>query len=510
MNTRNTLANPGSLKGPKAANVSSRMSFALSRRNFLNSLGLGLGLGCFLDRAIAQEEGGLAPRRFMVVQRPVGTIFDNWWPTGSSGQSTDFTLSRILSPFEELREQMVVFRGLGLPYAGSSGGGHERGTVLSVTGRRAPNLYPGNGGDDPYAEGPSVDQLLLKGSATLQDAPVQSLQLSCDQRADTPGEVSPRHLSYSGAHAPMAPYYQPLDAYQRLFGTLMPGGNTNENQQALARARAQKRSVLDFALRDLERMRALAPAAQRPKLDAYESAVRELEQELDADPTDPTFCGLDSPPDTVQVSQRLDPYGGDNVSAERDDEKHRRLGELHLSVVRAAFRCDLTRTVTFQWSPGTNHVSFGGMWPPDPDVFKVHHTTSHNPETDDTREFLTRIETWYAQRLAEFLQSLTTTTDITGAPLLDNTVVAYITEVSHGYSHSWNNMPWLLFGGSGTGLSGGQYWEHSGGQPSSATGYNLRSTNDYWMACGRPFGLDDFVLGDDDTMHSTSIEGIFS
>lgn len=26
---------------------------------------------------------------------------------------------------------------------------------------------------------------------------------------------------------------------------------------------------------------------------------------------------------------------------------------------------DLTRVGTFQWAPGTNHVSFGGLWPPD-------------------------------------------------------------------------------------------------------------------------------------------------
>lgn len=257
-------------------------------------------------------------------------------------------------------------------------------------------------------------------------------------------------------------------------------------------------------------MRGLAPGAQREKLDAYEDAIRELERELDADPSDPAFCGVPNPPEAVQVSQRVDPYGGENVSPERDDEKHRRIGEMHFSIVKAAFRCDLTRTVTFQWSPGTNHVSFGGMWPPDTSVFKVHHTTSHNPETDDIREFLTRIEEWYAERVSAFLQALATTEDVTGRPILDTTLVPYITEISHGYSHSWNNMPWLLLGGAGTGLRGGQYWAHSGGRPSSATGNNLRSTNDYWMACAPTFNVDDFVLGDDETMHSVAIEGLFA
>lgn len=484
-------------------------SYSHSRRVFLGGLGGAIGLVSLLDRLEAQEAGVASVRRLLTVQRPVGTVPQNWWPTGDGTDLASFTLGRIMEPFEPLRQKMVVFRGIGLPHGGSAGGGHERGTVLTVTGRRAPNLYPGNGGDDPYAEGPSVDQLYLESSPILQDVPIQSLQLSCDRRADTPGEVSPRHLSYSGPHAPMTPYYQPLQAYERLFGSVMPGGTSDGNVDELSRARAEKKSVLDFALRDLGRMRTLAPAAQREKLDAYESAIRELELELDADPSDPLFCGLDAPPEVVEVSERLDPYGSANVSPERDDEKHRRIGEMHLAIVKAAFKCDLTRTVTFQWSPGTNHVSFGGMWPPDENIFKVHHTTSHNSPTDDIREFLTRIDQWYSERLATFLLELESEADIYDKPILETTLVPYISEISEGFSHSWDNMPWMLFGGTETGLKGGQMWTHGGGQPSSATGFNQRSTNDYWMAAARAFGIDDFVLGDDESMHSSAIEGIF-
>lgn len=63
---------------------------------------------------------------------------------------------------------------------------------------------------------------------------------------------------------------------------------------------------------------------------------------------------------------------------------HERIGRLHFSVVKAAFRCDLTRVVTFQWSPGTNHVSFGGMWDPGPALFRVHHRVSRSSMDDPT------------------------------------------------------------------------------------------------------------------------------
>ncbi len=480
-------------------------SYNLSRRNFLWGLGGAAGLSTWLDRAVAQEQGLVDPRRLVVFQRPVGTIHQHWWPQGNGSDLNNYMLPRILSPLSAYRNDMVVFRGLGLPHAGSNGGGHERGTLLSVTGRKCPTLYPGNGFDDPQSEGPSVDQLLLRGSSILQEAPVQSVQTSCDQRADTPGEVSPRHLSYSGPKAPMKPYYQPLDTFQRIFGTLVPGGM---DSSGLSRTRAEKKSVLDFAMKDLTRMRGLAPSSQWDKLDAYENAVRELEDELANDPTDPSFCGMPEQPEVINVSTRTNDYNSDNVAAERDDEKHRRIGELHLATIRAAFKCDLTRTVTFQWSPGTNHVSFGGMWPPSPSTFKVHHTTSHKPSTPDVVEFLTRVEVWYSERLAEFIQSLKDTTDITGKPIFDTTVLAYMTEVSQA-NHNWDNMPWVLFGGADTKLRGGQMWTHGGGTPSSATSPNQRSTNDFWMSLGRPFGFENFTLGDDQSMYSGAISGIF-
>lgn len=472
--------------------------FKLTRRNFLQGLGGGLGLAGFLRGVEAQDMGMGPPRRFLNIQRPVGTVASSYWP---SQTGPNFEFSRILAPFEPLRERMIVLGGLNLPTANGVGGGHERGTVAMVTGKRTIGLYPGNGGDDPYAEGPSVDQLFVKQSPMLQGTAIESLQVSCDNRADTP-EVSTRHMSYSAARAPMTPYYQPADAYERLFGTVMPGGPTQENMEALALARRQKQSVLDFAQADLTRMRTLAPSSGRELLDRHEDAIRQLEMELDAVQTDAGGCGVPNQPERIEISSRLDNYTdgnpNDHIVNERDDVKHDQIGALHFAVIKAAFKCDLTRTVTFQWSPGTNHVSFGDQWPPNPEVFKVHHTTSHDPKTADVNEFLTRIEIWYNERVSAFLQELAAEADVDGTSmLLDNTLVPYITEVADA-NHSWNNMPFSIFGGPGIGLIGNQYLRVGGG----------RTTNDMWMGMARVFGLDDFVLGEDD-LHTTALDGMF-
>jgi hypothetical protein len=474
------------------------MSYKVSRRRFLEATGGALGLAAFARSFEALAQPQVPIRRLLIIQRPVGTVYENWWPEGTG---TSFELSRILTQFAAHRERMVVLRDLNLPSNGSVGGGHERGSVLMLTGARTVELYPGNGGDDPMAEGASIDQLFVEQSPMLQGPPLASLQLSCDSRADTP-EVSTRHMSYSGPRAPMRPYYQPLDAYMRVFGTLVPGGTTAGNMDLLARARAQKKSVLDFAKKDLARLRTLAPSAAREHLDAHEAAIRALELELDADPRDPVACGIASAPETVNISTQDpngDPYAGDHTSGERDDVKHDRIAQLHFAVARAAFSCDLTRVVTLQFSPGTNHVSFGDLWPPNPSVFKIHHTTSHDPDSPDTLEFLTRVEEWYAARVSGWLTELAATQDLAGGTLLDTTLVPYVTEVGARY-HNWDNMPFVLFGGAQTGLITNQVW--------STGGAGARSTNDLWMACAGAFGLPDFVLGDND-QHTTALGGLF-
>ena len=50
---------------------------------------------------------------------------------------------------------------------------------------------------------------------------------------------------------------------------------------ALAQARAKKKSVLDFLQSDLTRMSDRGPASQKPKLDAHADAIRQLERQLD-------------------------------------------------------------------------------------------------------------------------------------------------------------------------------------------------------------------------------------
>jgi hypothetical protein len=454
------------------------MPYRTRRRNFLIGA-TATGLAFWLQRLEAYAQGATAPKRLLVIHHPVGTIRNNWTCTGSE---TDWTLSRILKPFEPVKSHMVVLDGMDIVTAGGVGGGHEQGTVVVVTGTKTRELYPGNGGDDPKAAAMSVDQRLLQEATSLQGTPIASLQVSCDDRVDV-AEMSTRRLSYSGPGQPMTPYLVPTETYQRVFGTLM-GGGAMGNADALMRARLLKKSVLDFGLRDLAKLRTLAPIAEHERLDAHEAAIRALEVELDAMTGVPMDCGLGASPE--ELKPFLDGSGnriGNGVystteSRTRDDEIHAKIGALHFSVIRAAFQCDLTRVVTFQWSPGTNHVSFQGMYPNQPTSIKMHHPLSHDFNDPMAPEFLTNVDTWYSTRTSELLKSLLDTPEASGTGnLLDNTFVPYITEVARA-DHSWRDAPFVVFGGPGVGLVGNRLKKYT----------TRRPVNDMWLAAAKAFG----------------------
>jgi hypothetical protein len=471
------------------------MPYRTTRRNFLKG-GCAVAVGYWLRRSEALAEGAAPAKRFFVIHHPVGTVRNNWV---CQGTETNFTLSRILAPFEPVKQHMVVLDGMDI-IARGVGGGHEQGTVTVMTGVRTKELYPGNGGDDPKAAGPSIDQILLKGSPSLQGTPIASLQVSCDDRVDV-AEVSTRRLSYSGVAAPMDPYLVPHLTYQRVFGTMVMGG-ADASADAIAKARMLKKSVLDFGLSDLAKLRTLGPSSERERFDAHEEAIRELERTLDAAPMTAGNCGLMMSPPEIKpfVDSAGNRIGNGNYSTTDakmgEQGTHEMIGKLHFEVIKAAFTCDLTRVVTFQWSPGTNHVAFAGFYPPDMTAVKMHHPLSHEFNNPNAPEFLTRIDTWYSERTSGFLQALMNTKGPDGLSLMENTLVPYVTEVARA-DHSFNDAPFVIFGGPGTRLKQGGVLKKFNPK---------RGPNDMWLACAQMLDMPSLTTLGDSNMYKGPLE----
>jgi hypothetical protein len=439
---------------------------------------------------------------------PVGTIRNQFIPSGSGSAYTTSKTGQgpgyIISPFDtpELRPHTIVLHGFNMDGIRGEGGGHEDGTSFATTGASSPGTRA-NGGedDDGCAGGPSWDQILLRHAPALSRRNAQGTIIGrgyynaiCDRRVDS-YETSTRCLSYGyeqqstnsvhpggtiREHRPLLPEMSPLTAYRDLFGGFVSGGAITD-RDALRLLKLRK-SVLDHSLRELERLKTLGPASERDKLDGHAAAVRKLEAQLSeqiAGRGASATCGLPAMPEAALTGRDGESLRDDYTTLKTntsDETTHEAVGKAHAAILRAAFACDLIRVATFQWSPGTNHVSFKGLDPNDPDAIWMHHPLSHQNsdaaffngprpgESAHVWDAMVNANRWYYRKTADIINDFRLQVDPQdpkGGSLLDSTVIPMITEVAEA-SHTREGHAALIFGGRRLGMLGGQYRSVSG------------------------------------------------
>src|SRR5690606_9573883 len=108
------------------------------------------------------------------------------------------------------------------------------------------------------------------------------------------------------------------------------------------------------------------PSNEKSKIDLHAEAIRKVENQL-AKQIEDGELGNQGPSCTLPMEPSRDLSGGkgnsqylENVNSD-DSAVHKAVAEAHLALILAAFQCDILRVATFQFSPGTNHVSFKGM-----------------------------------------------------------------------------------------------------------------------------------------------------
>ena len=528
------------------------ISYRFKRRAFLAALGGAAGLELLLRNVEAAAQGMKSPGRLLVTHWPVGIVAGAsdalWRPTSGS-----VTGSPGLKPFEDagLGADMTVFRGMQTSHLNVAGGGsHEQGTVVLVTGINPGGSRANNSeGDDAYAApGGSFDQLLLSRVSALK-SPMGGqgyANSAADTRTDF-GEKSTQTLSYSltsgmvrtysngsGTEAiPLAPQISPLAQFDALFRSFVPGGGDTRpptggmsgtagapggggaaggprTADETLRTLANRRSVLDFALEELNQLAMMAPSGARDKLKVHADEILKAEDSVRntinmrypgtgtgtvGGPGGSATCVpcAAAPMPPPQTEGKPDPTNGAGSAYGRaksgsdDMAIHQAVSKAHQDVLKAAFVCDVIRVATFQYSPGTNHVGFKGLYPGDEAGVYQHHPLSHDTSTANTTRgstpdelqardrFLFNVQLWYFQRHAEMLAAWKSTVDGCGNSLLDYTVIPFVTEV-RATGHERNNMPAMLIGGKKLGFV-----------------HNLYKTdnitiNSFWGTIGQAFG----------------------
>jgi hypothetical protein len=484
------------------------MSYRFARRSFLGAVGGAVGLKVLLRNLEASAAGTPSPPRFLAMSWPLGTVRYFFLPPPPA---VDIASSRILKPIADagLAGDTIVLYGFStnmIPSGG--GGGAEAGTVKTMTGAASPGTRVNGGeGDDAVAGGPSFDQIFLNHVPALKRLGPGYANVICDARVDS-FETSAQCLSYSYAtrsvpsartpgtdlteNVPLMPMLSPLLAYQQLFGGF--SGTTLDAQRMQSLLLARK-SVLDHSLRELARLRTLAPASESPRIDQHAEIIRKLETDLKKQMTGQNAtCAVPAPPDAALVGQsgsHYDYFAFPRPVPTADDVLHGKVGHAHASILRAAFQCDLIRVATFEWAPGTSHVAFAGLYPPDPAGAYMHNPMSQmitmtadvmtTYPADDTKrgvvDYLANVHTWYNRQTADIVLGFKQATDVYGGNLLDQTIIPFVTDRSDA-TDGWQPLPALIFGGRALGMVGGQFLDF---------GSRVRSINDLWMTIAQAY-----------------------
>lgn len=500
-------------------------SYRFARRSFLAAIGGAFGLRIMLDDFEAMAQGVTSPPRFLMTHWPVGAVKYLFLPNGGvkpQGIGTITEFSSTLKPFADagLKDDMTLIWGFRDTGQANGGGGHEAGTPMTTTSTSCPGTRQNGGeGDDGVAGGPSWDQIFLekvvddpvRGTVSLKRPGIGYANAICDERIDSQ-ETSTRCLSYgyqrqriqaaSGGtiveNVPLLPELSPAQLYLKLFTGFMPGGNTPENMETARRALMGRKSVLDYCMRELDRLKTVAPAAEAQKIDIHAEVCRKVERQvsdlLNGDIMTPSGCVVPEAPDPAIMGKSGSKFDYANPATSiADDEIHHEIGKLHAGILLAAFQCDIIRVGTFQWSPGTNHVSFKGLYPGEPNAIYMHHPKSHevngaprsetfegpskNEKTRATIEFLNNVHTWYNEKTAEIVNMFKNATDAFGGNMLDTTIIAYVTEVAE-QAHSRSPKAALYFGGKALGMQGGKYVNFEG---------NERPQADFWATIAQAY-----------------------
>jgi hypothetical protein len=414
------------------------VSFRLGRRAVLRGAG-GAAIGLPLleimaPRGRARAAAATPPRRFIVFFSPDGTIRPAW-QLAAGATETSFTLSRILAPLAGNQQHVVVLDGIS-NVAATKGDGddHMRGMGSMLTGiELLPGTTMGGAGTPAgLAGGISVDQAIANAIGT--GTKFKSLELGVES---TGAGTVWGYTSYAGANQPLPPDNSPTSVWNRVFSQLGTGS------AEMARLKAERRSVLDAVIQSYAKLNPKLGAADRAKLDAHLSNIRDLETRVAAPDAVGGSCVQPAMPAAIDSKTNA------NFPA---------LGKLQMDLLVMAMACDLVRVGTVQWERSVGDVRFTWV---DPTITRGHHDMSHDADDNaDTQEKLTKINVWYAQQLNYLVEALAGVSEGSGT-MLDNTLILWCNELAKGNVHSHSPMPFVLAGHAGGALSTGRFLKYN-------------------------------------------------
>jgi hypothetical protein len=401
------------------------MNTRIERRTFLRGMGATLALPWLeIMTPTARAAQKLPPRRFVTFFQPNGVFPEAWNVKGKGG---NFSLSPILEPLSDFKDDMVVLSGID-----SCGRGHVKLTGAFLTGTSIEN----------GVNGISVDQVIARqiGKGTR----FSSIELGTEpprqgMAGDDPISLA-NTVSWSSPTQRISPEISPRAAFDRLF--------RDPASPEARRAAENRRSVVDLVLEDAKNLQRIASGRDREKIQEYLDGVRGVEQQIERtmNPPAPEWTAL------TQPEMKQPPVG---IPLNKDE--HMRL---MLDVLVLALQTDTTRVATFMSAHGFSRQNFTFL----DGVKNDHHGMSHHKNQDALVKEYTTVSRWYAQQVQYLLTKMRGIDEGNGS-LLDHSIVLYGSEMKDGNGHIKEDLPLVLIGKSQGHAKTGQHLAFAPGTP---------------------------------------------
>jgi hypothetical protein len=444
------------------------MNRTVSRRLFLSgAAGVTVGLPLLESLGTKSASAQTAVHKYAIFMRQGnGVLQQKFWPSSNEVALTKARLQQDLATGDkavgvlaDYAEKLNLVYGLRYRHSGT-GCGHADGCFQALTS----STPDGNNSNETLAMGPSLDWIISK---QLDPSGSEPVSLYAGATSSFLGDV----ILYSGAKQRRAGERNSLNAYQRLFGTTMPGMNdpdaAEQNRLAL-----QRKSVNDMVRGQMQTLLA-RPELSMPdkqRLDAHFQAIRDLEIKMGMG------CQI-SPPGQIDTN---------NLDL---------VVQTHLDVIAMAMACGKSHAATLCIGNGNDQTQYiiDGV------KFERYHHISHRVKSDgedgeaipDAEELHHKIDKKFAGWYKYLLDKLSSFTTPTGT-LLDDGATVWFNDLADGPPHGSTNLPWVIAGGAAGALKTGQYirGNFTINKLHNSIGTALGLTN----AAGQP--LDDFGAAD--------------
>jgi hypothetical protein len=415
----------------------------INRRSFLRgAAGVAVGLP-FLESLPERSAwaAGHAPVFSLFICAVDGVVPAHFFPN-ALGELTSGGLAGLGKATSELSahaKNLLFVRGVNWP-TGPVGESHAESLCMALTG-----VPPAGSGNRVMASGPSADWVI----ARKVQAATPPLTLYAGNIKN--GYIAER-LSFSEAGVVTAGIDNPYRLYQQLVGIVSPGGAPTPDAERAKRLLAESRkSIHDLVREDLRALMGnpRLSAADRQRLQMHFDAIRDIEVDIDGMGDDMVercaWGGLEiSKIETLETFQ----YKTNGMIED--------IARLHLSLVALAFACNHNRTATLQWGDGTDGTVY--PVPANEALGWRFNFICHRTQSDAATAVNPTAEQAHAEIDVVRMKTLAAGLDhFKARGLQDKSFVLWTNGLAECPSHSFKNVPHILWGDGGGYLKQGAY-----------------------------------------------------